>query len=430
MEVNNTSDISEIRKALQQSPAYGFSKLIEYCRQNNYSTYRKRAIILAGKFDLTQAPQRFLQANNAENNFAVTDKMQLVKEAETILDALETAVYNTETKAANTGESLFKLNEERYNLKQLVKETNCVFKCSNIQKTYKKTEFVLKDVSLEINEGEITGVVGMNGYGKSTLLKIIAGELMPDAGDWSYGTLNNNASAKNWPLIKSRIGYLQQDIPVLKGNIKKSLRISASLHGLKGAKNEDQVNYIISRLGLSEYENALWKDLSGGFRLRCALAKVLVCRPRLLVLDEPLANLDINTQMLVLSDLRKMTDIPGNKMSVIISSQNIDEVEAVSDRMIVLNKGKIVHNAPSATIGFNRTENVFELRTPIAGAELKEKLNMLKYIRLTHNEFYYILSLPLAVTKQEFLKYCAENEIELDYFNDISSSVKKFIIQK
>ncbi len=418
---------AEIQEFLEESPTYGFSKLIDCCRYHESNELKIQAILLAGKYELATASEKY----NANTG---ADKAALIQEAKFILEKLENVI--SKNNGDGNGHTYMKAKKNiviRNWPESLPGSTTAksryVFKCQGVKKNYGRSDFTLSGISLQLKEGEITGIVGMNGYGKSTLLKIIAGELMPDEGEVSYEVLNNEKKVKNWPLIKSHIAFLQQDVPVLNGNIKKSLKFSASMHGLKGKNNEDEVNYVISRLGLSGYENALWKDLSGGYRLRCALAKVLVCRPRLIVLDEPLANLDINTQMLVLNDLRKMTDIPGNRMSVVISSQNLEEVEAIADKMLVLNKGKIQHYGESSIIGINRTENVFELKTPLEKDELKTKLKGINYSRIDFNGFYFILTAPVVTDKLSFLKYCTENEIVLDYFNDISSSVKKLIIQ-
>jgi ABC-2 type transport system ATP-binding protein len=410
------NDFEQTRSMLQTSPAVGFGVLIDLCRTYGNNDLKLEAILLSGKYNLL--PEEA--------------KAGLQAEALAILQKLEKQVAAGESGDA---EPPLPINEAinyekltRFHVQKTVAE-DYVFRCKEIKKSYHKTDFTLQNIDLQLKEGEITGVVGENGNGKSTLLKIIAGELLADEGTISYGVLNNNLAITNWPLIKSRVAYLQQELPVLKGNIRKNLQFSAALHGLTGKRNIDEVNYIIHRMGLSDYADNEWKNLSGGYRLRFSLAKVLVNKPRLIVLDEPLANLDINTQILVLNDLRNMTDITGNRMSVVISSQNLEEVEAVADKMLVLKKGSIHFYGPSSDIGIARKENTFEIKSPLEKDELKLKLSSLSFFNLYDNGFYFIINTPVETDKLRFLKHCADNEIVLDYFNDISSSVKKFIIQ-
>lgn len=410
-------DLEQTRELLEKRPAVGFSMLIDCCRKYGSNELKLEAILLSGKFNLMPDEAKDALQQEAMNLLATLTEFAGKNGGvshETLPVIPDLAGYPTPAS---------------FHFHPVTAPGGFVFKCENVKKSYRETDFTLRNINIELKEGEITGVVGENGNGKSTLIKIIAGELLADEGAISYGLLNDNQKKHNWPLIKSRVAYLQQELPTLKGNIKKSLQFSAALHGLKGKKNIEEVDYIIHRMGLSNYAEAEWKNLSGGYRLRFSLAKVLVWKPRLIVLDEPLANLDINTQILVLNDLRNMTDITGNRMSVVISSQNLEEVEAVADKMLVLKKGNIHFYGPSSNVGIERKENTFEIKSPLEKDELKLKLSGISFYNLHDNGFYYILNTPMTTDKLSFLKYCADHEIVLDYFNDISSSVKKFIIQ-
>ena len=409
-------DFEQTQNLVKTSPVVGFSVLIDFCRKYGNYDLKLQAILISGKYNLLPAEARSGLQNEA---LAILQKIEKLVAAGNGSDF--------ESPLPDKEEINYK-NFTRFHIQKSIEE-DYVFKCEKIKKSYSTTDFMLQKVDIKLKEGEITGVVGENGNGKSTLLKIIAGELLADEGSISYGVLNNNLTANNWPLIKSRIAFLHQELPVLKGNIRKNLQFSAALHGLTGKKNIDAVNYIIHRMGLSNYADAEWKNLSGGYRLRFSLAKVLVNKPRLIILDEPLANLDINTQILVLNDLRNMTDITGNRMSVVISSQNLEEVEAVADKMLVLKKGIIHFYGPSSDIGISRTENTFEIKSPLEKDELKLKLSNLSFLNLYDNGFNYVINTPVETDKLSFLKYCADSGIVLDYFNDISSSVKKFIIK-
>lgn len=302
-----------------------------------------------------------------------------------------------------------------------------VFSCHHIFKTYASSDFELSDVSLELRSGEITGVVGENGNGKTTLLKIIAGVLAPDRGDISYDSLQPAGNGVRWDLVKPQIAYLSQELGRMAGSVKQSIQYAASLHGIVGQENEKQVKYIIQRLGLTKHQDSNWENLSGGYKLRFALARILVWKPKLIVLDEPLANLDINTQMRVLKDLKDLSLSIPNPISIILSSQNIEEVEAVANNMIVLRNGNAEFNGPIHMIGERRKTNLFEFKSELDPATIAERLKMFEHT-LDYNGFYYYISVPLSVSEVEFFRYCASVNIPLQYFQDISYSSKKLLI--
>jgi ABC-2 type transport system ATP-binding protein len=309
------------------------------------------------------------------------------------------------------------------------KPRETVFTCSGINKQYEASGFCLQDIAISLKEGEITGVVGENGNGKTTLLKIVAGELFPenDGGTISYGSLQGGGSDPDWFGIKPKIAYLPQELGRLVGSVRKSIQYSAAVHGILGKENENAVNYIIERLGLGKYKDAVWQELSGGYKLRFALARILVWKPRLMVLDEPLANLDINTQIRVLNDLRDLCKSIRQPISIIMSSQNIEEIEQASDNMIVLKEGKMVYQNATTRIGEERKGNIFEFRCQYSRSELEYCLSDLGHTGLDYNGFTYFIAVPLKVSGLHFIRYCAEKNITLSYFQDISESTKRWI---
>lgn len=182
------------------------------------------------------------------------------------------------------------------------KETIVLLK--DIEKQYKKSGFKLDKTNATFVLGEITGIVGANANGKSTLIKLIVGELAQDKGLINYPFFQQKFKRPlNWNDIKQRLAYIPQELTAWDGTMRENLHFEAVLHGLKGAANEAAVQFILDRLNLREHADKTWEELSGGFKLRFALAKALVWQPKLIVLDEPLANLDMMAQMVVLSIL-------------------------------------------------------------------------------------------------------------------------------
>lgn len=346
------------------------------------------------------------------------DKAEIIKEM--------TALLNTNRETALADISLAsQLNNQNKPLPIPDNKNEIIFECKNVWKKY--GNFELKNIDLKLRLGEITGVVGENGNGKSTLLKIIAGELEQTNGTLNYGVLDNKNENHDWESIKSQIAYLPQELKKLGGSIRQNIRLVAALHGIKGEDNDFATDYIINRMGLSNFVDYGWDQISGGYKLRFALTQILVWKPKLIILDEPLANLDINAQIMVLKDLSDLANSISNPISIVLSSQNIEEIEAIASKIVILRKGEMLYNGEVKNIGKERTENSFEMRCSLTLDEMKNKLSELKYNRIYFNGLSYIIDLPLETDLPEFIKYCSNKGINFSYFNDISSSSKRIL---
>jgi ABC-2 type transport system ATP-binding protein len=296
-----------------------------------------------------------------------------------------------------------------------------LFSCSNLNKKYSKGNFSLKDISLELRTGEITGVVGENGNGKTTLLRIIAGDLAHDSGTVNYFG-NNNVEVLSWENIRSRIAYIPQRIPQWYGTLKNNLIFQASIRGVKGKEADYQVEELLEKLALTEYAALKWSEISTGYRLRFQLAKMLLINPELLVLDEPIANLDINAQGKFLSDLRNIVSEQKRKVSVILSSQQLHEIENVADSIIFLKKGEMIYSGEVGKIGETRTDNEFEIQTSLTDADLK---SIFPDIVLHLNGKTLHVKVPLNITAEKFITELINKGGTIHYFRDISSSTRR-----
>lgn len=399
--------IPEIIDTIQSNPKVGIDLLVAFTREK------------AEKRDLYyQSVLLKSKLNNATGN----DERSFIKEEMmTMVSSLKNGMISEDS----IKERQEALEEKRRYFIDKGYANEIVLECNSLKKEYKKTNFTLGEVNLQVRLGEITGIVGENGNGKTTLMKLLSGELKPNNGTVSYNPAF--IDSRSTSSVQRAIAFLPQEPEKVYGKVLTSIKLSASIYGIRGKENEFEVNYIIHRLGLNEYMNVRWNELSGGYKLRFALAKILVRKPRVLILDEPLANLDINAQHKLLCDLRDISHSIQNPVSIILSSQQLEEIEAIADNMVFLSKGKVLYCGPTTDLGNSRKENCFEIKTSLSRKELSDKLRHFPDINLVSNGISYLLTTPLDIKADEMLDYLTANEIPVHYFNDISCSSKKIL---
>jgi ABC-2 type transport system ATP-binding protein len=297
-----------------------------------------------------------------------------------------------------------------------------LFSSKDVTKRYQNGGFTLSDISMSLESGKITGVVGENGNGKTTLLRIIAGELSHDLGEVSYFG-ENQVEVLTWDNIRSRVAYIPQRIPKWHGLLKSNLIFQASIRGIQGAEADLMIDDLLEKLGLEEYANLKWKEISTGYRLRFQLAKMLIGSPELLVLDETIANLDINAQEKFLADLSTIVTEPGRNVSVILSSQQLHEIENVSDAIIFLKKGKMIYSGDVNKIGETREFNEFEIQTSLDSEALQKIIDNPEEIRQVGKTIH--VKVPLELTAEAFLETIIQAGGTVLYFRNISSSTRR-----
>jgi ABC-2 type transport system ATP-binding protein len=224
------------------------------------------------------------------------------------------------------------------------------------------------------------------------------------------------------------MAYVPQELPKWYGPLSENLAYEAALRGIRGDANERAVQFVIERLELAEHLGKRWNELSGGFKLRFALARALVWKPKLLLLDEPLANLDFKAQQLVLRDVRELAESYRYPMAVLISSQHLHEIEAVSDDILFLRDGTVVFSGPIDQLGEARDRNTFELGTPMAEGDLRARLEPIA-VRMSHTGVSWLINTRLAVTGADLLEALLREGVQVDYFRDISRSIKQLFEQ-
>jgi ABC-2 type transport system ATP-binding protein len=297
-----------------------------------------------------------------------------------------------------------------------------IVRAGGLRKRYTKSDFTLKEVDLLLHPGEITAVVGQNAHGKTTLLRIVAGELRADAGKLEYPGLTRGDES-DWYAIKSQIAYLPQELPPWHGALVDNLQYEAALHGLLGQDNEDAVKFFIERLQLHEHLDKRWQELSGGTKLRFALARVLTWKPKLLILDEPLANLDVLAQSRFLQNLRDLAQLREAPLAVLLSSQHLHELEVVASRIVFLQNGGVKFNGTVAEIGAERSCNVYELGSTTPISALRDLFGV-QHGEPFHNGLGYVIKTPLELQASKVLERLLSAGVSVQYFRDLSCSIK------
>ena len=288
----------------------------------------------------------------------------------------------------------------------------------HISKKYNNGSFSLKPIDLTVNTGKVLGVVGENGNGKTTLLRCLAGQLGLNNGVIKYHLLNNPDAYA----IKNHIAFIPQRIPKWYGMLKDNLHFSAAIAGVNGSKNNLMVNFMLERLNLSSYAHLTWDQISSGYRTRFEIARILLQKPRLLILDEPLANLDINAQQTILTDLIFMARGAHNPMGIILSSQQLHEVEKVADDVIFIKQGNCIYKSNDTQGKITSIAVEFETksdRESIVGLFGEGNIGL-----QFNGGFYTIISNQLS--SQEIISKMIDAKIEITYFRDITYSTKRF----
>lgn len=243
---------------------------------------------------------------------------------------------------------------------------------SNLTKEYGSQKAV-DDISFHIKTGEILGFLGPNGAGKSTTMKIITCFISPTSGTVELDGYNIKNDAEN---VRRRIGYLPENNPLYTDmTIVDYLQLAASLHKVPKPEIPGRVRNMIDVCGLGPEQHKYIHELSKGFRQRVGLAQALIHDPEVLILDEPTTGLDPNQ----IVEIRSLIKEIGKEKTVMLSSHILKEVEATCDRILIINKGKLVADGSTEELKA-RSETAGRILVQIRGKGVKEGLQSLETI--------------------------------------------------
>jgi ABC-2 type transport system ATP-binding protein len=246
---------------------------------------------------------------------------------------------------------------------------------SNISKKY-GAQLALDDVTFSVGTGEIVGFLGPNGAGKSTLMKILTTYIASDHGKAEVAGFD---VAENPHDVRRSVGYLPEHNPLyLDLYVREYLEFSAGVHGLPVSR----VTEVISLTGLTPEQHKKIGQLSKGYRQRVGLATALLHNPQVLILDEPTTGLDPNQ----LVEIRRVIKNAGKDKTVFLSTHILQEVEAICDRVIIIDKGKIVADKKLDNL-MRETEEVTQqvLEIEFDGTVAKEKLESIPALTAAEN---------------------------------------------
>lgn len=297
-------------------------------------------------------------------------------------------------------------------------------KAENISMRYSRGAFSLSSTNVALKTSQIVGLVGENGNGKTTLLRVLHGELNADTGSIVY-YINNTARPPDNYETRSALAFIPQRPQSWYGGLMENLQFASNFTGYASNENRLWTEMIVARMGLRPFRDYSWSRISSGYKMRFELARTLIRKPQVLLLDEPLANLDILAQQIILEDLRFLAQSHTMPLSIILSSQQLYEVEKVSDHVIFLQKGvpqyQSIKQSEEEAKGLT-----LELETSVGRDELQALFAPHGLQKLSYNGGVYLLYFDASMDVPSLLRLLGEAALPVKYLRDISSSSRRF----
>ena len=299
-----------------------------------------------------------------------------------------------------------------------------VLVAEEVRKHYALGSFQLGPISLSIKKGQVYGLVGENGNGKTTLLRILARDLSYDSGVVKYYFTER---PKNDYDLRTKLIYIPQRTEKWYGSLKDNLKFTLSSYGIPAEENELRTLLMIARLGLWQYQHLDWNALSSGYKMRFELARTLLRQPEILLLDEPLGNLDVLAQQVILEDLKMIANSVNHPIALILSSQQLFEVEKISDKVIFLRNGQYTDNA-EATTTEEAMPLIVEIDTTNTREELMAVFKAFALEKLNYNGGVYVAYFRPNTEYSAVLEALGKAKIDLTYIRNISASTRRFFV--
>jgi ABC-2 type transport system ATP-binding protein len=283
----------------------------------------------------------------------------------------------------------------------------------NISKLYGNQK-ALNDVSFEVNKSEIVGFLGPNGAGKSTMMKILTTYIEASNGHASVNGFDVNDDKQG---VQKSVGYLPEHNPLyLEQYVKEYLAFNSQVYGVA----KSRINEVIELTGLTPESHKKIGQLSKGYRQRVGLANALLHNPDVLILDEPTTGLDPNQ----LVEIRNLIKNLGTDKTVFLSTHIMQEVEAMCDRVIIINKGEIVADKTLKELRNEKEQVVvveFDYRVEDA---FLSKLPKVKKVINTHDFIYEITFSTSEDMRSHVFDFAHDNELKILQLNQKNASLE------
>ena len=352
---------------------------------------------------------------------ADTQQMSIYEKAIALTDWKEKHPAEVETLTEKATVLLREIAD--YKVTELPTET-AVLVAEEVRKHYALGRFQLGPISLSIKKGQVYGLVGENGNGKTTLLRILARDLSYDSGVVKYYFTER---PKNDYDLRTKLIYIPQRTEKWYGSLKDNLKFTLSSYGIPAEENELRTLLMIARLGLWQYQHLDWNALSSGYKMRFELARTLLRQPEILLLDEPLGNLDVLAQQVILEDLKMIANSVNHPIALILSSQQLFEVEKISDKVIFLRNGQYTDNA-EATTTEEAMPLIVEIDTTNTREELMAVFKAFALEKLNYNGGVYVAYFRPNTEYSTVLEALGKAKIDLTYIRNISASTRRFFV--
>lgn len=283
----------------------------------------------------------------------------------------------------------------------------------NIYKTFKKKE-ALSNVSFDIKEGDRFGLIGPNGAGKTTLIDIMTGIIHADSGDV---TIDSNTIPNNLVGIREQIGFVPQEIALLEAlDAKSNLEYFGGLYGLSGKVLKERITESLATVGLSDVGKKKVKEFSGGMKRRLNVAAAVLHRPKFLILDEPTVGVDPQSRNHIFEFILNMNKEYGT--TILYTSHYMEEVEAICNRVFILDEGKQVAYGTQAEIKALVQDKVkWRLETALKKDEafnnrLSTEVPGISQVTEENTE-YHLLVDPDIFNSHDLLAFLREEDVEI-----------------
>ncbi len=296
-------------------------------------------------------------------------------------------------------------------------------------KKYYGARRALTDISFSIGEGEVVGFLGLNGAGKTTVFKILSGQLLPSAGRFTIDGIDGQLRPRD---IRRRIGFLPDRPPLYEDmSVTQSLTYAGRLAGMTAAEVKARIPEVLASTNLTDVRDELVGWLSHGYRQRVGLAQAIVHRPKLLLLDEPISGLD----PVQIVDMRKLIKSLAKEHTVLLSSHILGEISQTCDNILVLHEGHIVASGTEEALAKEMRSTQVELVCRAAAEKVRlvgegvEGVDVLEVQPVAEGVVRMLCEAPTDEAREELIADLVDNGVAIRRFAEAKAGLESIFLR-